>query len=99
MQDKTTIYESIQSKHREVQYDSKTIKTSQGVKPIKLKGKINCPVLNDKITPIVCSKYMDAEGWPRCVSKDICDKAECYIHKSINRNINTQGVQDGIIKQ
>ena len=86
---KPTIYESIHNKNLEVRYDEKYIKTSQGVKQIKLRGKINCPVLNEKITPIVCSKYMDSEGWPRSISPCICENAECYIYKSINRNVNT----------
>ena len=46
MSKKTTIANSIQDKHLEVHYDEKTTKTNNGPVPVRLQGKIQCPVLN-----------------------------------------------------
>ena len=79
---------SIQDKHLEVHYNEKTISTYNGPVEIRLQGKIFCPVLNAKITPLVCSKLMDVEGWPRSIDPHVCDQqATCFIYKSIKKNM------------
>lgn len=87
MNDASKLIESIYNKNLEVHYNQKMIVTKTGNIPINLKGKIVCPVLNSKITPVVCSKLMDSEGWPRAICPSICENAECYIHRSIQSNI------------
>jgi hypothetical protein len=79
---------SIYDKHLEITYDSKVINSSTGPVRIKLKGKIFCPILNQKINSLVCAKLMDKEGWPRCVDKNVCEKAaNCFIYKSIIKHM------------
>lgn len=92
----TTLTKSIYDKHLEVHYDCKTINTRSGPVEIKLQGKIFCPVLNQKITPIVCSKIMDYDGWPRSIDPNVCTKqASCYICKSISKNMSKKSKKKG----
>jgi len=90
-----TTSDSIQDKHLEIHYDEKTINTRKGLVKIRLKGKIFCPVLNSRITPLVCSKLMDADGWPRSIDPNICSKqAGCFIYKSIKKNMSKKVSND-----
>jgi len=77
---------SIQDKRLEIHYDEKVINTFKGDIKVKLKGKINCPVLNCKITSLVCSKLMESNGWPRGIHPHICANFRCYINKVIAKN-------------
>lgn len=77
---------SIQDKRLEVHYDEKYINTTKGSVHVKLKGKINCPVLNCKITPLVCSKLMESSDWPRGIYPHICANFRCYIHNVISKS-------------
>ena len=87
---------SVIDKHLEIHYNEKTINTPSGSVNIRLKGKIYCPILNHKITPLVCSKLMDVEGWPRCIDPSICDvQATCFIYKSIRKNMLRKKDKDG----
>jgi len=79
---------SIQDKNVEVHYDSKTIKSNKGYFKVLLQGKIQCKVLNCKITPLVCAMTMETKGWPRQIDGDICNKMGCFICKSIKKNMN-----------
>ena len=74
--------------HVEVHYNNKMIYTNDGPVTIRLQGKIFCPVLNQKITPMVCAKLMDYPGWPRNIDKNVCEcQADCFIFKSIQKNM------------
>lgn len=88
MKKKNTISKSIQDKHMEVHYNEKTINVDGKTIHIELQGKISCPILNNKISSLVCSKLMDQPGWPRNSCSDICDQANCKIYKSIKKNVN-----------
>ncbi len=77
---------SIQDKRLEIHYDEKVINTFKGDVKVKLKGKINCPVLNCKITPLVCSKLMETTDWPRDICPQICSNFRCYISKVIAKH-------------
>ena len=84
--DANKVSKSIQDKHLEVHYNEKKIRTREGkIVAINLQGKIKCPVLNQAISSIVCSKLMDKEGWPRFVDQAICKKCNCFVHLSIRR--------------
>ncbi len=83
-----TIAKTIQDKHLEVKYNEKTITIDNKQIHVELQGKINCPILNQKISSLVCSKLMDQNGWPRHSCSDICDQANCKIYKSIKKNVN-----------
>lgn len=82
-----TVSESIQNKHVEVHYNQKNIRVNGKDIHIELQGKINCPVLNSKVSSLVCSKIMDQKGWPRACDPTICDSANCKIYKSIRKNV------------
>ena len=91
--------QAIQDKHVEVQYNEKTININGRTIRIELQGKINCPVLNNKISSLTCSKLMESKGWPRQCDPTICDQAHCKIYKSIQKNIETRhGKKDTIRK-
>ncbi len=82
---------SIYTKFLEIHYNQKVINTHNGPISIRLKGKISCPVLNKRITPLVCSRLMDSVGWPRNMCPNICDvQAGCFIYKSIKKNISNK---------
>jgi len=87
MKNNTSITDSIQNKHTEIHYNEKYIHVKNKDIHIQLQGKITCPVLNSKVSSLVCSKLMDQEGWPRNCNPEICDSANCKIHKSIKKNI------------
>lgn len=92
MKKNTTLTKSIQDKHLEIHYNEKTIHTLNGPVSIRLQGKIFCPILNQKITSMVCAKVMDSPGWPRHVDKDVCEcQANCFISKSIQKNMSKRG--------
>lgn len=81
--------QSIVDKHKEVMYNEKTMKKQVRGEPIKvrLQGKINCKILNCKISSLVCSKLMDQSGWPRHIDENVCDyQGNCHIHKAIIKN-------------
>ena len=80
MKNNTTINvvsESIQNKHTEINYNEKYININGKDIHIELQGKINCPVLNSRVSSIVCSKLMDQNGWPRKCDPNICKSANC----------------------
>jgi hypothetical protein len=82
------VTKAIYDKHLEIHYNNKSIVTHNGIIDIRLKGKISCPILNKKITPIVCAKMMDSIGWPRNIDPSLCEtQAECFIYKSILKNM------------
>ena len=81
------LIKSIQDKHIELHYNEKKIRINNQNIKIEMKGKINCPVLNDKISSLTCSKLMDQKDWPRNIDHEICDKANCKIYKSIQKNM------------
>jgi len=83
---KMTIEESIQNSHVEVHYNEKTIRVNSKQYHIQLQGKITCPILNQKVSSLTCSKIMEQKDWPRNVDCNICDRANCKIYKSINKN-------------
>jgi len=93
MKKKMSVSESIQNKHVEVHYNEKHIHINGKKIHIQLQGKISCPVLNTKISSLVCSKLMDNKEWPRNCDSCICDNANCKIYKSIKKNI--EGRNDG----
>lgn len=101
MDKKRKVSESIQNKHTEIHYNVATINTPDGPQRIYLQGKIQCPVLNQKISSIVCYKLMDFPGWPRNVDPCICTQgAQCFVSKSINKHISKKkGKTDGTGKQ
>lgn len=87
MHNNPKVTNSIYNKSLEIHYNEKYVNTPKGRINIRLQGKIYCKVLNNRITPIVCSKLMDSPNWPRCIDPTICDKqAMCYIYKSIQKN-------------
>jgi hypothetical protein len=87
-----TVTEAIYNKCLEVHYNEKVINTPKGQVSIRLQGKIYCKVLNKRITPLVCSKLMDAPSWPRCIDKYVCERqASCFIYKSIQKNSRKRG--------
>lgn len=76
----------VQNKHTEIHYNQKYIKNPDGRKiHLNMQGKIKCPVLNQFVSSIVCSKLMDKKGWPRNEDPEICKKCGCFIHKSIKK--------------
>jgi len=77
----------IQDKHMEVKYNEKFIVINNKRIHIEMQGKINCPVLNTKISSLTCSKFMEQKGWPRHIDNHICDRANCKIYKSIQKNM------------
>lgn len=78
------ISKSIQDKNIEIHYNSKHIRNQDGqLIHINMHGKIRCPILNEQISSVICSKIMDKEGWPRAIDPDICKKCDCYINLSI----------------
>jgi len=88
---KKDLTKSVYDKHLEVQYNEKYLNTTDGIVHIQLKGKIFCPVLNHKISSIVCCKMMDKEGWPRSICPDVCEnQAHCFISKSIKKHVSTK---------
>jgi hypothetical protein len=87
MKQKNSVTKAIQDKHVEVHYNEKQLYVNGENIHIELQGKINCPVLNSRISSLVCSKLMDQNGWPRNCDSCICDNAHCKIYKSIKKNI------------
>jgi len=90
MKKKNIVAKAIQDKHVEIHYNEKTIHVNGEDLHIELQGKITCPVLNSKVSSLVCSKLMDTAGWPRKCDPEICDHANCKIYKSIKKNIATK---------
>ena len=89
MKKNPALSKSIQDKHTEVHYDQKVIHTANGLISIKLQGKVACPLINQKITPMVCAKLMETSGWPRDIDPHVCEgKLGCYVHQSIKKNMN-----------
>ena len=84
---KIDIIQSIYDKHLEVSYNEKKLKINGKTIHVQLQGKITCPILNYKISSLVCSKLMDNKGWPRHCDPAICDSANCKIYKSIRNNM------------
>lgn len=81
------VAKSIQDKHVEIHYNEKHININGESIHIDMQGKINCPVLNNRISSLVCSKLMDQLGWPRNCDSEICKKANCKINESIRKNV------------
>lgn len=81
------VSKSIQDKHTEIHYNDWYVKSrkQKDLIHINLQGKIKCKVLNSKISPLVCSKFMDKEGWPRNIDQSVCNKAECFVYRSIKK--------------
>ena len=90
MKTKNTISKAIQDKHVEVHYNEKYLNINGEDIHIELQGKIHCPILNSRISSLVCSKLMDQNGWPRKCDSCCCDNANCKIYKSIKKNIATK---------
>ena len=87
---------SIQDKHTEIHYDEAVMHTPTGPKKLHYHGKISCPVLNQKISSIVCYKLMDQEGWPRCIDPTVCEEqAQCFISNSIKKHIKNKEGHSG----
>lgn len=87
MTKKEKVSASVQDKYKEILYDEKQINTKSGPVKLRLQGKINCPVLNHRISWIVCCKFMDKPGWPRAIDPNICcDGANCFVYKSLQKN-------------
>jgi hypothetical protein len=86
------LIDSIHNKRTEIHYDEMYIgPTIKGFRAkIELKGKIKCPLLNTSISPIVCTKLMDKETWPRNIDQYVCSKCGCFINKSISRYQNSK---------
>jgi len=83
---KEKVSASVQNKYLEIHYDEKELHTQSGTVKLRLKGKIHCPVLNQRISWIVCCKFMDKPGWPRNLDPDICTcGANCFIHRSLQK--------------
>lgn len=79
------VIKSIFDKRTEIHYDEWYIHTQTGKVKIELQGKIKCPLLNESISPLACSKLMDREDWPRGIDPNVCKKCECYINLSIKK--------------
>jgi hypothetical protein len=80
----SALIDSIYNRRLEVHYNEKYIRTETGQRvKIELKGKVRCPLLNINISSIVCSKFMDKEGWCRSIDPNVCNRLGCYICKSI----------------
>lgn len=88
------IIQSIYDKRLEVHYNEWLIKNKdeKWVK-LDLQGKIKCPILNESISSLACSKIMDKEGWPRNIDPNVCKKCNCYVYLSIKK------FQDRAVKQ
>jgi len=84
------VSKSIQDKHLEIHYNEKDIIINGETMHIELQGKINCPVLNSKVSSLVCSKLMDTIGWPRNCNSEICKNANCKIYESIRKNVSNK---------
>jgi len=81
------VAKAIQDKHVEIHYNEKYINVNGEDIHIELQGKINCPVLNSRVSSLVCSKLMDTLGWPRKCDPEICKHANCKINESIRKNV------------
>ena len=92
------LIKSIQDKHVEVHYNEKHFHLENKDIHIEMQGKINCPVLNQKISSLTCSKLMDKKGWPRNIDEFVCDKANCKIYKSIKKNMDLKNDKNKIRK-
>lgn len=80
------ITQSIYDKSLEIHYNEKSIRTKEGnTVKLNLKGKIKCPILNQNVSPIVCTKLMDSPGWPRNINSKICTECNCFINLSIQK--------------
>jgi len=84
--DQKPIITSIYNKKLEVHYNNWTIKNRENkwVK-LDLQGKIKCPILNEYISPLCCSKLMNKDEWPRAIDENICKKCNCYVYLSIRK--------------
>ena len=79
------VINAIFDKRTEIHYDEWYIGTPTGKVKIELQGKIKCPLLNESISSLACSKLMDRLDWPRGIDPDVCKKCECYINLSIRK--------------
>jgi len=84
------VSKAIQDKNVEIHYNEKVMKYNNKDVHIELQGKINCPVLNSKISSLVCSTLMDTNGWPRKCDSEICKNANCKIYESIRKNVSNK---------
>lgn len=99
-EDTKKFVDSIYNKQLEIHYNEKHSKSKKG-KPFKLnlQGKIKCPLLNTRISPIVCSKMMDDKGWPRNIQPNACKDCDCFINLSIKKFQHKNEDQDGSNKR
>jgi len=79
------IIESIYNKQLEIHYNNWETKRDSKTVKIELKGKIRCPVVNEQISSLCCSKIMDNEGWPRNINPEICKECNCFVYLSIKK--------------
>jgi hypothetical protein len=86
------LIDSIHNKRTEIWYNEWYIgpKNLSFRSKIELKGKIKCAVLNMRVSPLVCSKLMEMEGWPRKIDSEVCKKCDCVIYFSLNKYKNTK---------
>jgi len=86
MKEPKPIIKSIYDKRLEIHYNEWYIKNKEEkwVK-LDLQGKIKCPVLNESISSLCCSKIMDKEEWPRNIDPNCCKKCSCFVHLSIRK--------------
>jgi hypothetical protein len=87
------VINAIFDKRTEIHYNEWHISTPTGKVKIELQGKIKCPLLNESISSLACSKLMDRPDWPRGIDPEVCNKCDCYIALSIRKfqNQKTKG--------
>jgi len=80
MDRRESVSKSVWDKHLEIHYNEFL---TENKTRIQLKGNIRCPVLNEKVSSLVCKKLMDLYGWPRYLRKDICAQCNCNMKEQL----------------